>query len=462
MRLVRAYYRKVIAGILQAPPAMQESIADWVIAVMAADEVASINTSLASTSTRNPESVAREKSIRDAIGNLRAAPTSWAAYKAFTESGVWLGPSRWSVKDFQKMTPEKKVALEERVTKVTKWVEGQLEQDEAQRKKYQDELTARLREAEAFTRSGVAGMGTAQDITQVVPVDLAGWKYWTPEVEKRFSDRIRAEAAAMLADVETGQQHEGLSGTPDPKMVAMFDRMNAALRRRIETGKSDWQTITVRLSRTGGDKFAGMWQENGHLLTLVAPGGFQPYFRERLLQTLRHELQHFAQSYLAHLTNSMFKDWKPGLPGKGLRTPDYSQMMDPKHPSAPMASPAFKEQQKAVYRKLQQQGIDPRGVNFHSLDDIEFYTRLADEVDNFNRLWKQVEKPGDKKVAIRLFTGATPYPSTHARDWHEQAEALGGYYFIRGFEPARFFLSLKQHARPKWQKAVAEFIKAVL
>jgi hypothetical protein len=249
-----------------------------------------------------------------------------------------------------------------------------------------------------------------------------------------------------------------LEGLP---MSEVRDELVGLYRKRLETGQGDWDTIKVQAVVRPSHGFVGMWQPTTRVLVIVMPMGVRDEDYEHMAETVRHELQHFAQSYLAFVIGKDPLDPKraiPGLPGKSQQTPVFQQWMNPKHPSYKADDPEVR----ALAQKLRQQGIDPRQVNYHNLDDVEFYTELADAAAFFKRLIKMAPAGGgDMKAAIKSFVGATKNPYWDGGT-PEEIRAVGGSEFIRLFKAVPFFLSLKRHALPKWKKAVAELTKAVL
>lgn len=446
--LARAYYRKVIAGILQAPPAMVDQVFAWAVGILAATDMAKLehDLDLARITDRSQES--RMQEVEAAVDAWEAAPTSWKAYKAYNDA-MWNFGSpgeRWNAKDFQKLTPERREALEERARRS---IAGAREQVARRRRLPSDveRVETEMQRVKGLVQPGAVPM-TGDSIEKVFPIDTAGWRYWSADLQRQFEERVRTEGQALLDRLDEAMAEAKLP--PE-----MYEMMAKTLRKQVENPQAAWDSIKVKMIRKGTN-FAGHWQEGTRTLTLVAPYGTYQHLLDDLQDTIRHELQHFAQSYLAFMIDATFKAKKPGFPAELLRTREFRQDMGRHHPSFNPQSPEAKQ----VYQKLKSQGIDPRGVDFHSLDDIEFYTKLADAVSKFKRAVQRAPK-GDIKMAIRLYTGATPMPSTHDRNWHEKLVALGGYDFTKWFEPDRFFLALLKQAKPKWKKAVAEFVKAV-
>ena len=172
-------------------------------------------------------------------------------------------------------------------------------------------------------------------------------------------------------------------------------------------------TITVEL--VNGDlktKGKAYWSANTATLK-IKTGGDLHYIIE-------HELRHWVQSYMNVLIG---KHHEFGRPSRKIKTPDISQWA--KGPAA---------------RKLKQKGIMPD--EFHSLDDVEFYTDLADEITEFEMKWKSSLIEFTKDEFFKVFVG------------------MGDKEY--SLLVSHFFKALKGHARGKWKKAVKELAKAVL
>lgn len=444
-RVARRYYDRV-GGILQAPPAMQTAITEWLMALVASRRIAGITDTVQAIERDGLQKVEK---LHDDVEALRKNPTSWDLYKEVYE-GLWVfghPGERASVRDYQKLTPEKKQALTERAEKLHAYVADRYPDTKAgyqkSIQKYHDEIAM----MKQFVRPGVDG-SQGEQWMKVFPVDLTGWRYGDAELRAKAEAVIKGQAQGML------QMLEGLGPSE------MRDEMVALYRKRLETGQGDWDSIKVQAVVRPSHGFAGMWQPATRALVIVMPMGIRDEDYENMQETVRHELQHFAQSYLAFVIGKDPLDLKrniPGMPGKSQQTPVFQQRMNPTHPSYKADDP----EARALAQKLRQQGIDPRQVNYHNLDDVEFYTELADAVSFFNRLVKMTPKGGNMRAAIKSFVGATKNPYWDGGTPDELKDA-GGSEFIRLFKAVPFFLSLKRHAPQKWKKAVAELTKVVL
>jgi hypothetical protein len=163
-----------------------------------------------------------------------------------------------------------------------------------------------------------------------------------------------------------------------------------------------WAEIQVELDFKGHKESVGMWLGADRLLSVDIRGNMPASVKEfqgilaNILQTTRHELQHVGQDVLARL--------------KGLRE-------DAGLPSPSLRVPSTKEQ---------------KGRKPHPLREEEFYTRLADEVEEF-------VSAVQGKAPAELYMGSL---KAVFKRW------VGG---------REFFVELAKHERLKWEKAVKLF-----
>ena len=222
--------------------------------------------------------------------------------------------------------------------------------------------------------------------TKDFPVDLRGWKH-----ERYVKDLLDAGKGSPLASIFMGH----------PITV-------------------QWVTSPThapsRVRGPGGSTPKGTWDAIGLLrLFMSAPSGGNPRMIKRQMnevaRVIRHELQHLAQTVLENATNID----TAGLPAGGERG-----------------------------------RVSPHSTteDEHALRDVEFYTRLQDDIDEFLRLREKFGSAGDDRVtrkAIGVWVGEEP------------AQDVG----MWSLRPSRFFTELRKHDRRKYRKAVGEFWAAV-
>jgi len=462
LRVAARFQRQ--GGIFQAPPGMHEDIYSWILAVAAANGVKEAEASLKSMGTGQHERSDKFDGLLKALDALEAAPTNWKAYTAVHEQ-LWVfghPGARWSVKDFQKLTPEKKQDLTERVKTLCaaarEQVERNRENDSKYHQKARTDLEAEIARLRPFLHAGVEAM-SGDSVSRDFPINLKGWKYGEDELQEKAVQRYR-EQQSRLYDTLTKKK------VLDEEAAAFAREYAENILENLKTNAGVWKSIKVKLTTVSSKGYSAFWQKGQRLILIILPYGTKPYELETLGETLYHELQHFAQDYLDYVLNGEFRvtepdEQLPGHPSKKIMTPEYKQWHDPKHPSYKSDNPDTVMLQK----KLREQGIDPRFINLHDLDDMEFYTVLSNAINDFRRIWARVKGKGDLSTAIKLFTAAIPYPdsgsSVDTPVWHKQMEALGGYDFVQNFKPYRFFKTLRKHAPGKYRKALSEFVKAV-
>lgn len=129
--------------------------------------------------------------------------------------------------------------------------------------------------------------------------------------------------------------------------------------------------------------------------------------------TVRHELVHAMQTEIEVRQNVFGKG---GMP-TGSRGTKFRQDM--------------RDEEREMRDEFRRKGLDPDLVNFHSLDDIEFYTRLLDAIVEFRHLTR-----------------------FSRRDLNDQ--------MARFLKASNFFRTLKHFQKKKWKKAVGIFTDETL
>lgn len=150
---------------------------------------------------------------------------------------------------------------------------------------------------------------------------------------------------------------------------------------------------------------------------------------KKVRDVVRHELVHLMQKEIALKANLIkpsaygIEYMDTGLPRKKYDS-EYSQpnILDPKDVAEK------KEQLKSLREQYRREGFDPRSISIHALDDIEFYTRLLDEIMDFRDNYGS--RPDNKSVQ-------------------------------RYINLSQFFQSLKRYKPRNWKKAVGLFYEAV-
>jgi hypothetical protein len=175
-RVVSRFERE--SGVFQAPPGLYEDILGWLQAVVAANVIQETTASLKGLS----EPTGREgrfEPLLTAVAALEAAPTSWKAYVAVYDLlWIWGHPgARKSVKDFQKLTPEKKASLAEDMLSLVASVRKLVTEDQANevqdRAKAKAEKEALIEQVRPYLRPDVEAM-TGTDVDRFFSINLKG------------------------------------------------------------------------------------------------------------------------------------------------------------------------------------------------------------------------------------------------------------------------------------------------
>ena len=225
---------------------------------------------------------------------------------------------------------------------------------------------------------------------------------------------------------------------------------------------------------------AGAWDSSRNELLVQLP---QLSKYEGVLQnlhhTLTHELRHMTQTVMAkglgikHMR--MDEDGKlipqyqagPGMPPRDVQNLDIVQALT-------RDVPELETKRREIMRRHALQSKK----SVYNLDDLEFYTHLADRVLEIERALDHYPDftPKQKKLLLGMYTGAKKVPrevlrylehgpgvqgASRAREWiADNDPGMGVLSQIRP-QPDTFFRQLKKYKRPKWEKAVKEFTKAL-
>ena len=444
MRLARQIAeRHLTAGIFQAPPKMVDNITNLAMGAVSALELSDVEEKLAYWTETHKEAKKKVKSfgpVAKKVGQIISeAPGLRKEYLAYKEAAehpaakavAGYGGRIMPIKqgefssirksgDLAEWWAAEKSSFEELMGW---WVDGM--------KNSVDESREKRKQIQKYLRSNVS-----PKIDQVldVPVDLEGWRYG--DIASKL-DKVRDK---QVKDFQTVLQQAQEVG----KSVDIFKNL-------VENAKKTWKTIRVRLVIEMGIKeAAGMWQPGTKTLTVKLPRRIDQI--EAVRTTVRHELQHMAQSLMTDAVKG-FDYWGPGVagrPSKGIQTPWFSQTQDESFVKHDPEKYPKAEREKAQ-RRLLSLGVDRaylRGFSFHTVDDIEFVTRLADDIEFFQKMVGNGTVK-DLKAAIRVFT----FASTSSSD----RETAGPLVSV-----SKFFRNMKLATPGKWKEAVKQLIKVVL
>ena len=286
------------------------------------------------------------------------------------------------------------------VDAITAWVEAntaatRLEDREGDDTLSESELReiARRGKGEAIPLNG--------EIAKKFPIDLRGWKYGD-RLEKLVEYEMKQIRGVMQSLDEQRQILQDKGTWDDHKDFAI--KMEESVRKRLKEIRS--QRIRVVLKHVDSRRKGGDWSPALGIMTiLITP--YSPLSEIR--KTVKHELTHLAQDLLTKTSDAAVKNLHTfGLPSRKIRTPWY----------------------KAPHRS----------VSDHSMDDREFYPKLADAVDEMRAALDRLP-PEQHRDAFRKMVG-------EKRDGQHE----GG---LRLLSVLPFFLHLSRAEEGKWGKAVS-------
>ena len=441
----RVAYRHLRGGLIEPPPAMVDTIYEWALAVHSATELDKLTGEIERQKTRNQEwQKSVEKEVLVALDAFKAQPTKWKPYKAAFEASVrWFGygmvPSL-KIKEFQKLDDDRRAELQERMLKIIEEAEDWVRRSVQNNADGIKEMEAETRKLESQTRSGVPAMPERGVLTHTFPVDLTGWKYEDMEgkIQKKL-DLMKEDLLQRMPDA-TGDQR---------KVMEVI----------LRGMKSRRKVITVALTKDLREP--ANWNESRQTMMVKLPPA------RDLVNSLKHELRHFSQGMMNEAVTGwgeqfLLRKPSPGLPSRHIMTPDIRQDQERAPDSLIQILKEQLESQHTPFH-IQRALLHNPKIDLHALDDVEFYTRLADAIQEFQAHEKRVGRlsPKAKSQLIQMYTGSIESPFQGNMD-HEMLKTMGGYDTARWFKPHKFFTTLKKYARGKWKKAVGELVKVVL
>ncbi len=407
----------VEAGLFEAPPVMVQEISEWVVSQAASVQLQAARANLG-RAREFAETRERDvwQGLEAAMADLRNSMTpkgaSRALFDAYKRVALGLrymigGFSEAKAGEFQKLTPESRAKLYEFLEGVLQLAERELAED---KKRTLDSLAANERQSEQVERQahGKVWQGTGKSVSQKFPVNLTGWKYHPKNLQDLIAKRIEDQTGMMRSQAEKA----GRADSPE---------FRALMQDIIEGMNSRFGSVWVVFEKDADGKSGGHWSEALNRITIKMPllvsRQLWPKTTREITEAVRHELQHFSQSYMKELF--ALAD-HAGKPSRAIQTPSFNQ------------------------HRNREVGLDRSEA--HALDDIEFYTDLTDAIDRLKG-WLE-ENPlssADRAEAVKKFVGLPSSSRSVAyvvKDW--------------------FFAALQKNAPGKYRKAVGELTKAVL
>ena len=408
---------------------MVEVVSKWVLAQVAANKAADIR---ADIKRFKQEQVDFEKStmVRDfkqSISTLRSllpAGTTrplTAAYKNFWQRcfgmfGYYI--PEYKQRDFSKL-PERRREVTQMVEKAIKQAEDRFIARSNDSIIPQHQKT--LSELKQFGMPGVKAM-KGEKVAHDFPVNLDGWY-----IDTRKLDELRIEGVERMKELFGGK------AVPPDLLKNLLDGAN-----------SEWKNLhVVVMKKLDATNASAYWNPARRFIAIEIPTSKSPkYLVRRVEETVTHELRHFGQSLLS-ATLDIGDPWftkrlpQPGMPSKKIRTPEFKQRGKEPNPK-------------------RQRG--PSRTDQHHLDDVEFYTDMADAIlriqrelqdkDRMRASYDQEPLTDQERRAIFSRMVGSKVPADHKE-------------LVRYTSIDSYFRALKQYAKPKWKKAVGESWKKI-
>lgn len=243
-------------------------------------------------------------------------------------------------------------------------------------------------------------------INESIPINFTGWKY-IPEADREKSERVVKDSFLRLVRRES--------------IVITNSAPNAAA-----NTLGHWD-------ERRGEIWVRFIDRSDQVNSVLER-------KSSIEMTVRHEMQHFAQTALRYITGSP----NAGMPPRVVRHPEAISpdgvIKDP--PNAP---------HKHDWDSIRRDPINKQLV-IHELRDIEFQTRLADEVDRFMAIINKGEVPvehwGD---LIKKFTATK-----------ENLTSPNGFWFLDfDWNESHWFRTIKHIDKTRWREAVSKFVDEI-
>lgn len=279
------------------------------------------------------------------------------------------------------------------------------------------------------------------------PVDTQGWSYPKFQDLGKFLPELNQKYRSLLGPMADLVSVEGDDGVVRSVDDAVSDAVNR------------WRFITVRV--IPGHSAEGSWNPTKRILSLRLPPLVSSFAhlmfaidktRDEVNVTIRHELQHMVQTYLAFalggLGSETERPFGRGFPTRKQQTPLYRQELDGGR--VPSDAMLLGERGKAL-RSLMEQGIeDPSKISLHALDDVEFHTRMEDSKHDLKTLLDRACPPLDPKRVFRIFSALEPAVKDYSNPYAH-------------IQPDIFMQTLARvpSARAKYRRALTELSRVV-
>ena len=499
---VAARYTKR-GGIIQAPPAMVKAISEWVMSSVAATQLVKVE----AQAKESRDEVRARASLKPAIREVRNAISNGVKVRALYnmvagDGGLWEQALILGWYDDAYGSRPKFSAFSKQYKAGNKWLTGKLDSmadfvagRDFRTVAWREDTKAKIDELKGYLVRGGKTPIKAGGKTKVFPVSkyMKGWRY-----KDILQDPSRLAHSVGLQLIKGYKNEVKWINSMAEQMIAMDPENEAVIRKRVKRKLKNaledhqeeveqleakgremaFDDVTVFLTLDRSATAVASWTREKRLVTIYYPHRSMVRSIESqmdgLVKSVRHELQHMAQTLLRESLGVM----TAGLPGGGARTPDFKQWMKNPEEWFGAAPPSYRKDRDTAMQMLRDEGaIDPtiRGqrlrtkpqkVDFHALDDIEFFTRLQDSIDEAGRAVSGLS--GEvRDNAIDIWTGIIKRPETYdyrdTGEWAAAYDALGGYKALGDIALDPFFGALRKvpSAKRKYTRALKELRKAL-
>lgn len=492
-----------VAGVLQAPPALVEAISSWVQSTVAATELQQRERGFdilkREVANRKTSPLVRKiKEVRQAIADGLGVR---ALYALFADEQTGLFTMAWDeakeaagdafrgqigrlkgFKDFSAQYKQGNRWLLAALDVLDGWVKGQ---DDWTTQAFEG-IEETIRKLKSYIVPGAnhpMSQGSATRVFEITKY-MKGWKYESLLSDPGKINKSRElQLQKKLRELEQlwarrlhmrKQQH---APPPDEIDTRGVNEYREYYKAEIDKAKSHqyklaFTNITVKAYTHQDDRARATWNSQQKEIQIFYPVSTDAWGMSGLAGSVEHELQHMTQT----LIQETFDVPTAGLPKGETLTPNFLQWMNQTEEWMGK-NPYLKKLRDKAMQQLDEEGvieqdvgwgrkyrIPPQKIDFHALDDREFFTRLNDDIRTARRMMSGLN--GDvRDNAIDLYTYVIPIPDSHDRGWHEKVTELGGWDALSSVlqSPSRFLGALKKvpSARGKYVRAVKEFRKAL-
>lgn len=491
-----------MAGVIQAPPAMVLAVSKWVQSTVAATELKASaeghKAFMAKVKSRKSSPlVGKIKEVRQAIAKGMKVRGLYKLYSeeqkglftlahqnapTFASEAFGGGYRLMNFKSFAAQYKQGNKWLAKVLDSFTLW-SGARDGWTIRTLKNYDDREALLRSylAPGGKKPMTKGSGSK---TFLISKYMKGWRYAdilkdpkaigrsrAHHAKKRLREFEKIWARRKQRRIERGRIPMDPVDTEDYNEDKGFLEAEIAEAESLQHGLA-FKEIPVTVYTHQDSRARASWNPSTYEIIIYFPQSTESWGMSGLVGSVEHELQHMAQTLLQRT----FGVASAGLPKKDTLTPKFEQWMS-QDEAWMKERPYERGRRDEAMQQLDEEGFIERDVghgrkfripsqkiDFHALDDREFFTRLMDEIRTAKPMMADL-KGKARNNAIDLYTYVLPIPQSNDKDWYEKVQALGGYDALDRVlsTPGRLFKALREvpSARKKYLRAVKEFRKAL-